>query len=100
MRRRHHAGNSGEALEKTVDRSSADLPGLSCKNDLCRFAVTREGVLVLDKAYRLDGRGAYACLDSACIQRLLRNTKKLHKAFRRQNLKVSEDLHAIFRSGE
>jgi len=70
------------------------------KNDLCRFAVTREGVLVLDKAYRLDGRGAYACLDNACIQRLLRNTKKLHKAFRRQNLKVSEDLHAIFRSGE
>jgi predicted RNA-binding protein YlxR (DUF448 family) len=70
------------------------------KKDLCRFAVTHAGDLVWDKSYQLDGRGAYACMNSVCIERLLRNTKKLHKAFRRQNLTVHEDLHAIFRSGE
>ncbi len=94
---------TAKALEKEATASLRTC--LACyakkaKQELCRLAVTSEGFLVWDKLYQMDGRGAYACQDSACIQRLLRNTKKLHKAFRRQNLTVGEDLHAIFRSGE
>jgi len=67
--------------------------------ELCRFAVDKEGYIVVDQEHRLGGRGAYACRGNACIHGFLKNKKKLSRAFRRQKVIIREDLYGILVSG-
>jgi len=66
------------------------------KLELARFVADDQGKLVQDIDYHLTGRGAYTCRSSDCLKRFLQNTKRLHRAFRKQNLSVGKDLFAIF----
>ncbi len=68
------------------------------KLELCRFVVDEEGVLVFDNNHHMTGRGAYTCRSSDCLKLFLRDTKRLHRAFRRHDVAVSKDLVGIFRS--
>lgn len=66
------------------------------KVELVRFVVDEKEKLVQDTNYHLTGRGAYTCRSSDCLKRFLQNTKRLHRAFRKQNLTVNKELFAIF----
>ena len=52
--------------------------------DFCqmiRVVKTNDGSFYVDAAHKLEGRGAYVCLDDKCIQTFSK-TKCLNKAFR------------------
>ncbi len=66
------------------------------KHDLVRFVADKEGKVEQDLHYRLTGRGAYTCESRDCLKRFLQNTKRLQRAFRKQNLTVGKELVAIF----
>ena len=52
---------------------------MRAKKDLMRIVRTAEGVLVLDRTGKLNGRGAYLCRDAACVQKALK-TRALERA--------------------
>ena len=52
---------------------------MRAKKDLMRIVRTSEGVLVLDRTGKLNGRGAYLCRDAACVQKALK-TRALERA--------------------
>jgi uncharacterized protein len=49
-------------------RSCIACKALRNKNELLRFVLTPEQVLVPDLLAKLPGRGAYTCIDSSCIR--------------------------------
>lgn len=53
------------------------------KQDLVRFVLDRDGKPVCDRAFRMEGRGAYTCKDEACVQGM-ENVKTRNRAFRRR----------------
>lgn len=65
----------------TVCRKRAD------KGSLLRFVRTGEGI-VLDKAFRMEGRGAYICRDLECISK----AKTRHALQRSLKEEASKDL--------
>jgi uncharacterized protein len=59
------------------------------KSALLRVALSPEGIVVLDRDQRLEGRGAYVC--QGCRPRL-RYTKRVQKAFRNEAKGMAEDI--------
>jgi predicted RNA-binding protein YlxR (DUF448 family) len=52
------------------------------KHDMVRFVLDCEGEPVRDRAFRMEGRGAYTCHSEACMQGI-KNVKKAQRAFKR-----------------
>lgn len=57
------------------------------KKELIRIVKTDSG-FILDKSGKLNGRGAYICNDSACLEKLVKN-KLLNKSFK-QNVSIDD----------
>ena len=51
------------------------------KSELVRLVRRADGVVAVDVAARLPGRGAYVCADAGCVERALKSGKLSH-AFR------------------
>lgn len=52
---------------------------MRAKKDLVRIVRTPEGSVELDKTGRKNGRGAYLCMERACLDRAIK-TKALERA--------------------
>lgn len=59
------------------------------KGELIRIVKNKSGEISLDKTGKLDGRGAYICMDKACIDKLLK-TKALNKSY---HINVSQEVY-------
>lgn len=55
-------------------------------------------VVVADEGRRLPGRHAYCCRNAACLERLLRNRKRIARALRVEAVEFDEGLHSLFGS--
>ena len=53
------------------------------KADLMRVVRSPEGVVQLDTSGKLPGRGAYVCLQTACVQKA-QKSRALERQFKRQ----------------
>lgn len=49
------------------------------KRELIRVVKTKEGVVFLDKTGKANGRGAYICNNSACLEKAMK-TKRIARA--------------------
>lgn len=58
------------------------------KGDMVRFVLGRDGGLVQDLAFRMEGRGAYTCKKETCVEEL-ESGRKLLKVLRRLSAKGS-----------
>lgn len=54
--------------------------------------------LVPDEGRRLPGRHVYCCRTAACLERLLRNRKRIARALRAEAVEFDEGLHNLFGS--
>lgn len=61
------------------------------KKDLIRIVRTPEGEIRLDETGRMNGRGAYLCRDSECLNKAWKR-RSLNKAFR---MPVSAETYQI-----
>ena len=52
---------------------------MRAKKELMRVVRTQEGILAFDATGKLNGRGAYLCRSSACLERALK-TRALERA--------------------
>ena len=74
-----------------------NLPQRSCigcnekknKNELIRIVRDKEGNITIDKTGRANGRGAYICDTTECLEKAMKS-KKLEKTF---EMKVSEEIY-------
>lgn len=58
------------------------------KKELVRIVRTPEGALQLDPTGRMNGRGAYVCRDTACLDKALKK-KALQRSLKEE---ISEDV--------
>ncbi len=65
--------------KKTPMRMCTACRQMRPKKDLLRVVRTPEGVVALDETGRSNGRGAYLCRDSACLERALK-TRAIERA--------------------
>ena len=66
-------------MKKIPMRMCVACREMRAKKDLMRVVRTGEGVLELDRTGKLNGRGAYLCRSSACLERALK-TRALERA--------------------
>lgn len=66
------------------------------KDDLRRFVLDDRGVMTADASGTMAGRGVYCCKSRECLSRLVKNKKRISKAFRSEILGYCEELESIF----
>lgn len=59
------------------------------KKELVRIVKNKEGQIFLDKTGKLDGRGAYICNSSECLEKIIKS-KRLEKVL---ESKISEEVY-------
>ena len=64
-------------------RSCIACRATTSKRDLLRFVLSPESELVPDLLAKLPGRGAYTCMNSACVKRALQK-RLFNRAFKRE----------------
>ena len=64
------------------------------KNELCRAVKTADGVIILDKTGKKNGRGAYICCNRECLEKAIK-AKRLEKEF---DVKISENIYTELRN--
>ena len=50
------------------------------KNDLIRIVMNKDGDIFIDRTGKANGRGAYICDNSECLEKLIKS-KRLEKSF-------------------
>ena len=60
------------------------------KKDLLRVVKNKEGKIFVDETGKANGRGAYICRDTACLEKL-KKQKILNKAFK---MMIDESVYA------
>ncbi len=50
------------------------------KNELIRIVINKEGNIFIDKTGKANGRGAYLCNDSECLEKVIKS-KRLERNF-------------------
>ncbi len=63
---------------------------MKSKKELMRVLRTSEGTIKLDPTGKLNGRGAYLCYDSSCLEKAMKN-KGLERSL---HVPVSEEVYA------
>lgn len=61
------------------------------KNQLLKF-ILQDGIVVLDSKGTGQGRSAYCCNNKKCLRVFKRHKRKLSRAFRVQDCKISDEL--------
>ncbi|MFO7887469.1 MAG: YlxR family protein [Eubacteriales bacterium] len=63
------------------------------KKELIRIVKDKKGNIILDKTGKANGRGAYICNNSECLEKAYKN-KKIEKTFRSQ---IPENIYEIIK---
>lgn len=63
---------------------------MKSKNTMARIIRTPEGNIFLDKTGRMNGRGAYICLNQECLAKAIK-TRGIEKALKVQ---ISDEIYA------
>ncbi len=50
------------------------------KNELIRIVINKEGEIFIDKTGKANGRGAYICNNSECLEKVIKS-KRLERSF-------------------
>jgi predicted RNA-binding protein YlxR (DUF448 family) len=66
-------------VKKIPQRMCVSCREMKNKRDLARVVRTPEGEIIIDKTGKKSGRGAYVCLNAACVEKA-RKEKRLDKA--------------------
>lgn len=81
--------------KKQVLRRCVGCGQMKDKKELVRIVRTQEGAILPDPTGRMNGRGAYLCLDPACLQTAA-SRKGLERSLKcRIDRQVYEDLSAL-----
>lgn len=78
------------AVKKIPMRMCTGCREMKPKRDLVRVVRTSEGEVKLDTSGKLNGRGAYICKNSECLQK----AKKANAFARAFEMNVSEDIYS------
>ncbi len=79
-------------MEKTPVRTCVGCKSRKAQANLIRITCSHDGVLLLDSAQKLPGRGAYLCPEVACLT-LACKKRAFDRAFRRS---ISTKAYAQF----
>ena len=63
------------------------------KNELIRVVRTTDGKICVDKTGKINGRGAYICNSTDCLEKAIKG-KKLEKEF---DTNISEEVYEVLR---
>ncbi len=63
------------------------------KSELCRIVKQTNGEIVVDKTGKINGRGAYICHDTTCLEKA-KKAKRLEKEF---ETSLSEEVYESLR---
>jgi predicted RNA-binding protein YlxR (DUF448 family) len=63
------------------------------KKELCRIVKNKDGEISIDKTGRKEGRGAYICNNTCCLEKVIK-TKKLEKEF---SMQISDEIYETLR---
>lgn len=77
-------------------RTCLGCGGKKPKGNLRRFVLDDRGVMTADVNYSMPGRGVYCCKSRECLSRLVKNKKRVSRAFRAEVLGYGEELESIF----
>lgn len=80
--------------KKVPQRKCINCGNLYDKNDLLRIVNNKERGIVIDESGKLNGRGAYICKNSKCLEEVKKNNK-LNRVFKQKvDEKIYEELEA------
>ena len=69
-------------VKRTPLRTCVGCRSQKSKMQLIRVVLSPDGVICIDPSGKMNGRGAYLCRDSQCLEAAIRN-HGLEKAFRK-----------------
>ena len=76
-------------MKKMPQRTCMGCNTKKDKNDLIRIVKNKENVITLDKTGKMQGRGAYICDNTECLEKVIK-TKRLEKIL---EIKISEEIY-------
>lgn len=76
-------------MKKVVQRMCMGCNNKKDKRELIRIVINKQGEISIDKTGKLEGRGAYICDSTECLEKIIK-TKKLEKCF---NMKIEEHIY-------
>ena len=84
------------AVKAPVFRMCCVCREKKAKKDMVRVVKSPEGVFFLDFNYKQNGRSAYVCKSSACIEKCLK-TKALNRSF---SMEVPKEIYEVLKNVE
>ena len=70
------------------------------KKELLRVVKNKEGKILIDKSYKMDGRGIYICKSEECLNKVIKN-KRIEKTFEINDLDlIYENIRNYINGGE
>ena len=76
-------------MKKEPQRTCLGCKESKNKKELIRIVKQNDGKIFIDKTGKANGRGAYICDNSECLEKAIRS-KKLEKAF---EMKIEENIY-------
>ena len=67
-------------LKKIPQRTCIGCNVQKNKNELIRIVINKEGEIFIDKTGKANGRGAYICNNSECLEKVIKS-KRLERSF-------------------
>ena len=80
-------------MKKIPQRTCMGCNQKKDKNELIRIVKNKDNKISIDKTGKKEGRGAYICEDTKCIEKLAKS-KRLEKIF---EMKISEEIYESLR---
>ena len=81
-------------LKKIPQRTCIGCNCQKNKNDLIRIVMNKEGSIFIDKTGKANGRGAYICDDSECLEKAIKS-KRLERCF---ETAIADELYSELRN--
>lgn len=76
-------------MKKIVQRMCIGCNEKKDKRELIRVVLSKTGEITIDKTGKQEGRGAYICDNSSCLEKAIKS-KRLEKSFER---KIDEEIY-------
>lgn len=76
-------------MKKVPQRSCMGCNEKKDKNQLIRIVKNKNGIISVDKTGKLEGRGAYICDSTECLDKVIK-TKRLERIF---EMKIEDEIY-------
>ena len=80
-------------MKKQPQRTCMGCNEKKDKKQLIRIVKTSDGIILIDRTGKKDGRGAYICDDEKCLEKLMKS-KRLEKVF---EMEISKEIYESLR---